>query len=558
MWVIKSCHLACLAILLAVAGCQSSGEPGDAGIDGLTDGSADGGDSQGGDGAGCPGCWRSALYPQDWSPALSDAQGRYLPDFSWAGYHNGTREPPAEPGGVVLSVLDQGADSSGQADSTAAFQAALDSIGLQGGGVVLVPAGLYRCDGSLTVHDSGVVMRGEGAELTKVFFTSEGNMTGRANLSFAGQPVAGPDLLLTEDAVAREHEIRVADVTDLAPDDDVELGAIISDDFLEEHGMTGVWQASAGQWRAFFRRTVTEVSGAAPPYTVRLDVPTRYPLKVRDGASLRKISGLLAEVGVEDLALGNAVSMAGALACDRAHVLEMIQVKDAWVRRVASFAPPAAEGDYHLQSGGILIQQSKRVTVEDTVLEKAQNRGSGGNGYLFELMQASEVLLRDCQGLAGRHNFIQNWDFGTSGCVFLRPVSRDGRMVTGLSSGTGLSEYHHSLAMANLVDGADSNDGWGAVNRGHESSGAGHTATQNVFWNLRGGLVRSYQYGWGYVIGTRDAYVYTDPVDDFVGQLAGHAIGSEPLDWLEGRDEADGLQPVSLYEDQLARRLGGR
>ena len=51
-------------------------------------------------------------------------------------------------------------------------------------------------------------------------------------------------------------------------------------------------------------------------------------------------------------------------------------------------------------------------------------------------------------------------------------------MDTGLVEVTGTSEFHHSLAMANLIDGADSTDGWGAGNRGAESSVAEPAATE--------------------------------------------------------------------------------
>jgi len=535
--------LPCLlcALLAWAPACQQGAGPSDGGQDGDAD---------------CPGCWRSALYPEDWTPGFTDPEGRFLHDFSYAGYHLGEDEPPAEPPGIRVSVLDHGADPTGETDSTAALQAALDQAGEAGGGVVRIPAGLYRCDGLLQVRHPGVVLRGEGAERSRVHFTRAGGMTDLASLTFQGQPTWGPELTLAEDARPRSLEVRVQDAAGLAPGDDVELGAVITDEFIAEHGMTGVWQASRGQWRAFFRRAVTAVEGAAPSFTVRLDVPVRYPLKTRDGASLRVVRGLLREVGVEDLGLSNAVDLASARASDRAHALRLDQVVDAWVLRVASFASPAGEGGRHLQSGGLLVQRSKRVTVADTRLELAQHRGSGGNGYLFELMQSGEVLLRDCQGLEGRHNFIQNWDFGTSGCVFLRAESRGGLAESELGAVTGLSEYHHSLAMANLVDGAVSDDGWGAVNRGAESSGSGHTAAQNAFWNVRGGLLRSYQHGWGYVVGTRGATVYVDPADDLLGNLGGQAAGTEPLDWLEGLDQGEGLRPESLFEDQRERRLG--
>jgi hypothetical protein len=206
------------------------------------------------------------------------------------------------------------------------------------------------------------------------------------------------------------------------------------------------------------------------------------------------------------------------------------------------------------------VRDSKRVTVSDTVLENAQNRGPGGNGYLFEVRASSEVLFRDCVGRAGRHNFIQNWGFGATGIVWLRVHSEGGRSLSAPDSTwttTGASEFHHSLAMANLIDASVVEDAWKAVNRKDYSSGAGHTATGSVFWNVGGtGRLESYQFGRGYVIGSRpDVDVQTQPPELDLGPLS-RWTGAEPNDWTEGRGRGPDLEPKSLFEAQLARRLG--
>ncbi|MFD2328238.1 S-layer homology domain-containing protein [Cohnella sp. GCM10020058] len=59
-----------------------------------------------------------------------------------------------------FSVLDFGAKADGASDDTAAFQAALDAAGGNGGGVVFAPAGTYRLDGHLNVP-TGVTLRGD-------------------------------------------------------------------------------------------------------------------------------------------------------------------------------------------------------------------------------------------------------------------------------------------------------------------------------------------------------------------------------------------------------------
>ena len=69
-----------------------------------------------------------------------------------------------------------------------------------------------------------------------------------------------------------------------------------------------------------------------------------------------------------------------------------------------------------------------------------------------------------------------------------------------------------------------------------------------VYWSTRGeGVLRSWQAGRGYVIGTRDIKVETS-------MSSRHAEGTGPEDSLEGIGRADSLRPQSLYEFQRRRR----
>jgi hypothetical protein len=138
--------------------------------------------------------------------------------------------------------------------------------------------------------------------------------------------------------------------------------------------------------------------------------------------------------------------------------------------------------------------------------------------------------------------------------VFLRVESREGKNVLSkddTTAVTALSEFHHSLATANLIDSSLFDDGFSIINRNLESTGAGQTGTQNALWGSRGkGMVRSMQFGWGYVIGTLGLSVVTESVLPM-------SQGTEPVDMVEGQDLAATLDPPSLYEDQRQRRLKG-
>ena len=498
--------------------------------------------------------WRSALYPKAWTPGFS-VDGAFLHDFSYAGYHNG-EDPLPSPSGPEFSAIDYGADNTGATDACPQIQAAIDAAEAAGGGVVHLPAGEYRCEDRLIVAASNVIVRGDGSGATKLYFTRHDSMSDLSHLNFEGNLKQGADLPLTADAKALTSVVTVNDASSLAPGDDVALGWIITAEFTEDHGMTGTWVAFTDQWKPQFRRTVLAVDTSVSPHTVTLDVPIRYDALTRDGASLREETGLISECGVTGLAVSTVVSWTDAWANDRSHAIGFEEVKDCFMDDVVSYESPNSDDTRanHLQSGGVIVVNSKRVTITNTTFEMPQHRGDGGNGYLFEVSRASEILISDSTGRRGRHNFIQNWDFGTSGCVFLRTVSEDGAAQYSADvewlTWLGTSEFHHSLAMANLIDQSTTNDGWKGANRQDESSGAGHSATQNVFWNLSGGgELTSYQYGLGYVIGTTDITVKTTVWDILDSE------GTSPEDYTEGIDEGATLFPASLYEDQLAARL---
>ena len=506
-----------------------------------------------------PSPWRSALYPEDWTPGFSSGADLFLPDFSYAGYRNGEADLGSSATGTTLDVVAQyGADPTGGKDSTAAIQGAIAAAESAGGGVVQIPEGLYRLDGVLTVSASNVVLRGAGPEKSRLFFTKDTGLDYSAHIQIHGAPTSNLEIPLSAGAENRAFEIEVADAQDLEPGEDIAIGWIITPEFIEEHGMTGTWEAFNDTWQPFFYRSVEAVDRTSTPHRVKIDVPLRYPVKTRDKASLRRMTGYLREVGVERLGISNATSFDAAWGQSQVHALELIGVDNAWVREVFSFSSPLAPtsgagAGAHLQSSGILIKDSKRVTVEGSKMGLAMNRGGGGNGYLFEMRQSGELLFRDCEAKGGRHNFIQNWGFGMTGSVWLRVKSSEGRSLIDKDSSvgsTGYSEFHHSLATANLIDASTFDDGVSIVNRNNESTGAGHTGTQNVFWNTRGsGLLRSLQFGNGYVIGTEGLEVITASETPLVG------IGTAPDDFTEGLGAASLLTPASLYEDQLKRRL---
>jgi hypothetical protein len=90
----------------------------------------------------------------------------------------------------------------------------------------------------------------------------------------------------------------------------------------------------------------------------------------------------------------------------------------------------------------------------------------------------------------------------------------------------------------------------------------GYPTTQSVFWNTNGeaypsgktAIVESAQFGWGYIIGTR-GQANAAKTAPFSGTMSGYTYNSAPEDFKEGIGNGVQLEPQSLYEDQLAKRI---
>lgn len=81
--------------------------------------------------------WRSSLYPQTWTPGYKDNEGRYLHDFSYAGYKMGMDTISYITTNIVdVTKTPYFVDNTGQTDVTTEIQKALDAVGRAGGGVV--------------------------------------------------------------------------------------------------------------------------------------------------------------------------------------------------------------------------------------------------------------------------------------------------------------------------------------------------------------------------------------------------------------------------------------
>jgi hypothetical protein len=544
--------------------------------------------------------WRSSLYPEDWHPGWTDSAGRFLHDFSYAGYHYGERPIPTVSGTLVdVTQPPYRADPSGSKDSTAAIQRALDDVGESGGGVVFLPAGTYRVRPPENSHESLLIRFGHivlrGAGIGKTFLLND-NFRMRAEAVIR---IQAPNYVwypkeeleaqpITADLLRPTTVIPLKDASKFQVGDHVLVRASLTQGFVDEHGCTGQWIVGSNKWGiegTVFSRIVTAVDYKR--HTLTLDAPTRYHLLLRDQPRVHKSSySPISEVGLEAFSLGmtehpgldnthkpgsterindSQTGTKGTMAYDvhGSAGIYCYGVENGWIRNVATYRPGNNRFDVHLLSNGLVLKATRLFTVADCTFERPEYEGGSGNGYLITL-EGQEILVRDTVVRHGRHNF----DFksmASCGNVIYHCLTVDGRFPT---------DFHSYLSVANLFDSTRvEGDQLEACYRPYLDHC--QTTTQSVCWNTHGeryalkdrdhpessglkkSIVHSQQFGWGYVIGTSGPASGVETGSLKPGKDSADAI-TGPVDFVEGEARGNTLEPQSLYADQFLRRMGKR
>jgi hypothetical protein len=347
----------------------------------------------------------------------------------------------------------------------------------------------------------------------------------------------------------------------------------IDNNWIAEHGMTEYWQdrgtSLVGQ---LYCRQIMAINANTREITV--DIPIRYALKTAHGAAVYKAPAMLTEVGVEDLSIGNRQNFmagdwseesytqagTGPYQCHDSWAIAMAQVYNAWIRRVASYAPAGNTSRAHLLSNGIKLWQTKNISILNCDFKNPQFGGGGGNGYMYRIM-GNETLLQDCIAEFNRHGYVMS-HMSASGNVFYRCLDKNTGSQTGLTgyektSGSG-SDHHMHFSHSNLFDQCTVENSFFAAGWRKWGGSAIHglTAAHSVYWNLTSNgaqaqAVQTQQGRYGYVIGTSGD---KPEVSTTVWHPGTEKI-TDPVDHVEGIGTGKTLVPQSLYQDQKNKRL---
>ena len=526
--------------------------------------------------------WESELYGPDWSPlpAANYDTDKLIQDFSYAGYHRGEKAIPVVAGPVFDAVAGYGADPTGSVDSTDAIQNAIDAAETMGGGVVFLPAGTYLVEpptgenAALKISGSNIVLRGAGKDQTFLLNTSYEMRSKRVIEVFGPSPFwywgSGTFYPITADLLSPTMSIPVADTSPFAVGDWILIRNDITEDWINEHNEPGWLGYESNLGGIVYSRQVLAID--ATNNRLEIDAPTRYALKIRDNARVTIRNQALAEVGLEDFSIGNVQhpgsnwgesdytdDTKSAYDTHASYLINVKNVRDSWIRNVDSFAASGNTTDANMLSNGILVSESRGVTLVDCYFKKPQYGGGGGNGYMFRLANANECLMKRCTAEFSRHGLVFS-HFSSSGNVLHDCLDKTTGKATGSTGSYNTSgrasDHHQRFSHSNLVDVCTADDSWFTAHYRPYGTDPKHnlTSAHTVFWNTLGlsspigNVVHSQQSRYGYVVGTRGnvTSVKTD----------GHSTEKTmPVDHVEGVAQGNSLDPFSLYLDQLRKRL---
>jgi hypothetical protein len=407
-----------------------------------------------------------------------------LPDFSYAGYHCG-ETPPDEPGGFNIKQF--GAKGDGVADDSQAFLAAIASVKR---GVIHIPAGRYRITRILEIARPGVVLRGDGAETTTLFFptplndikpnwgaTTTGERT--SNYSWSGGFVwfmgsLGERTLadITAAADRGDTSLTVSDATQLRAGQRIEIFVRDNpDNSLADElysGDPGDTRNLDGSTYASFVCRIRQIDGDH----VHFDRPLRFAIKPQWHPRIRSFAPTVSESGVENLRfefpntpypghfkeLGyNAVAFSG--------------VSDCWAQNLI-----ISNADSGIFPGGMFCT-IRNITFGSARQPDKSLHCTGHHGINFE----------------GQDNLFTGFDFRTR---FVHDISVD-HCAAGnvISAGRGIDlcfDHHERAAYENLFSDINAGAGTRLWTCGGGAALGKHCGARGTFWNISASRPQKY------------------------------------------------------------------
>lgn len=494
---------------------------------------------------------------------VADGEGNRIPDFSYAGYKNGSVPIPFI--AVVDSVSPIPGDNTQNIQNAIARVAArpLDVNGFRG--ALLMKPGKYRVSGIINLNASGVVLRGTGEDgdsLTNTIIYATGDSvtqskvlvvgggTGtKTNSAWTGKLTTNVNIL-SDTVHVGDRTFQVADATPFTVGDNIVVFHPQTTPWFRAINFGGVPNDTV-YWPKqtlpiAYNRFITAINGN----TITLDAPVFNTLvRSLSQCSIYKTdrNGVLTNIGIENLRVDiiNPFNQNPANnGNERNHAQDAIwfgNIEDGWARHCTAL---------HFVQSGFKTSFATRLTIDSCSAIDPISIITGERRYNFNTYLASQlVLFSNCYARYARHAYVSNGTSMVSGCVFFQCTSDES-----LNSSEGHRLWSQGLLFDNFVDKntnvSSSSYVLGLYNRGNSGSGHGWASVHSVAWNCNTGtsniIIQKPPTAQNYAIGCVGGVTGNKPPAPF----------NQPQGYIEGTGQA-GLNPPSLYAAQLAERLSG-
>jgi len=408
---------------------------------------------------------------EEWNPRSR------LPDFSFAGYHQGEKPIPNTP--RAISVRDFGARGDGTADDTPAFEKALAAVTT---GAIEIPPGRYRITRMLKIARPGIVLRGADPENTILYFpialndiqpnwgaTTTGERTSNYSWSGGFITLRGSFRSRQLARITGSHrrgdtEIQVSTTQPFKPGQQIEIYQHDTpENTLAIHlysGDAGPVQNLNGQTRTSLICRIDRVGNGR----IHLNRPLRCDLESEWQPQVRAFQPTVTECGVENLTFEfpNA-PYKGHFTELGFNAIALQEVAHCWVRHVRT---------KNAESG--LFISGCFNTIQDVVLESQR-----------------EHDRQDCVGhhgisLGGGDNLVTQFDIRTRYIHDITVSHHCAGNVISSGHGDDLSLDHHRYApYENLFTDLDAGKGARLWKCGGGAALGKHCAMGGTFWNIR-------------------------------------------------------------------------
>jgi len=466
-----------------------------------------------------------------------DALGNRILDYTSVGYKGGRGPLPVVPVKVTISPV--------AGDDRASIQAAIDSVeampvdtnGFRG--AVLLTAGEYQVNGTLTINSSGVVLRGVGSGTNgTVLRATATNQHTLIRITGSGSASSSTTHNLTDYYLpVGARSFNVDSTSGFAVGDRVFVRRIATSNWISEIGMdllgppgdpdASPWTASG--YHIDFDRVITRLEGNR----VFINAPITTAIEARHaGGTVRKYTwtSRINNCAVEHLR--GVSNFAGVDDEDHGWILvQLNSVENAWVRDVTS--------QYFGYACVALYSGTRFTTVRDCRSLDPVSVITGGRRYAFVLDDSSLCLLENCYTDEDRHQFVTQ-SLTTGPNVFVDGLNDSAKSDCG---------PHHRWGTGALWDNVTVNgNALNIQNRGNLGSGHGWAGANEVAYNCyasSGYVVQKPPGAHNWLIGSigqiKNGTVYVGP----------HDAG----DYDSSGSSATNVFPNSLYYAQLQDRL---